>query len=192
MVRFIDNFSLGTRGSASAEYFLDDELMGKNGDSTKYAVIFMHRRHSLQPFARHFQVMHLVPESMRVVGGSLSGESGSWLDRFVIKSPDPVSNGAKDAPKSEICLSSNCPEHDRLLYWLPKLEQVRKENRLLLIEFTHVNEYLDQLKWVSEMMGHIVQERAMWYLACAVSDFYIPEDKLVSVEIANVLTHIVE
>jgi phosphopantothenoylcysteine synthetase/decarboxylase len=43
-VRFVDNFSAGTRGAASAEYFLD------NG----YAVIFMHRQKSLEPFTRHF------------------------------------------------------------------------------------------------------------------------------------------
>lgn len=43
-VRFVDNFSAGTRGSASAEYFLD---LG-------YAVIFMHRQKSLEPFTRQF------------------------------------------------------------------------------------------------------------------------------------------
>ncbi len=43
-VRFIDNFSSGKRGSTSAEYFL------KQG----YAVIFLHRRGSLEPFKRHF------------------------------------------------------------------------------------------------------------------------------------------
>ena len=43
MVRFIDNFSAGTRGSASAEYFL------QNG----YATIFLHRSSSLKPFSRH-------------------------------------------------------------------------------------------------------------------------------------------
>ena len=43
MVRFIDNFSAGTRGSSSAEYLL------KKG----YAVIFLHRASSLKPFARH-------------------------------------------------------------------------------------------------------------------------------------------
>ncbi|XP_070174764.1 phosphopantothenate--cysteine ligase-like isoform X2 [Littorina saxatilis] len=44
-VRFIDNFSSGTRGSASAEYFLDQG----------YAVIFLHRHRSLLPFHRHVQ-----------------------------------------------------------------------------------------------------------------------------------------
>lgn len=42
-VRFVDNFSSGTRGSSSAEYFL----------KSKYAVIYLHRRKSLKPFDRH-------------------------------------------------------------------------------------------------------------------------------------------
>lgn len=43
-VRFVDNFSAGTRGSISAEWFLEHD----------YAVIFMHRAKSLEPFTRHF------------------------------------------------------------------------------------------------------------------------------------------
>ncbi|VVD01485.1 unnamed protein product [Leptidea sinapis] len=43
-VRFVDNFSAGRRGAASTEYFLEHG----------YAVIFMHRQKSLEPFARHF------------------------------------------------------------------------------------------------------------------------------------------
>lgn len=43
-VRFIDNFSAGTRGSSSAEYFLEQG----------YGVIFLHRQFSLQPFTRSF------------------------------------------------------------------------------------------------------------------------------------------
>ena len=45
-VRFIDNFSAGTRGSASAEHFL----------RVDYAVIFLYRAKTLKPFERHFQV----------------------------------------------------------------------------------------------------------------------------------------
>ena len=44
-VRFVDNFSAGTRGSASTEYLL------KTG---KYAVIFLYRQMSLEPYSRHF------------------------------------------------------------------------------------------------------------------------------------------
>lgn len=43
-VRFIDNFSAGTRGATSAEYFL----------AAGYAVIFLHREFSLQPYSRHY------------------------------------------------------------------------------------------------------------------------------------------
>eukprot|EP01130_Rhizamoeba_saxonica_P004253 TRINITY_DN1744_c0_g1_i2.p1 TRINITY_DN1744_c0_g1~~TRINITY_DN1744_c0_g1_i2.p1 ORF type:complete len:297 (+),score=65.58 TRINITY_DN1744_c0_g1_i2:46-936(+) len=43
-VRYIDNFSSGTRGATSAELFL------KHG----YAVIFLNRKYSIQPFSRHF------------------------------------------------------------------------------------------------------------------------------------------
>eukprot|EP00088_Acartia_fossae_P030435 TRINITY_DN31416_c0_g1_i3.p1 TRINITY_DN31416_c0_g1~~TRINITY_DN31416_c0_g1_i3.p1 ORF type:complete len:304 (+),score=59.28 TRINITY_DN31416_c0_g1_i3:38-949(+) len=41
-VRYVDNFSLGTRGATSAEYFL------RHG----FAVIFLHRKSSLKPFSR--------------------------------------------------------------------------------------------------------------------------------------------
>ncbi|UXI17766.1 hypothetical protein NH340_JMT03709 [Sarcoptes scabiei] len=44
-VRYIDNFSAGTRGSASTEYFFD---------SGEYAIIFFYRHKSLEPFVRHF------------------------------------------------------------------------------------------------------------------------------------------
>ena len=45
-VRFIDNFSQGTRGSASTEHFLKDN---------KCSVIFLYRASTLQPFHRHFR-----------------------------------------------------------------------------------------------------------------------------------------
>lgn len=44
MVRFLDNFSAGTRGAASAEYFLEKG----------YAVIFMSRQHSQFPYTRWY------------------------------------------------------------------------------------------------------------------------------------------
>lgn len=47
-VRFIDNFSTGQRGAASAEYFLE----------RNYLVIFYHRQKSLLPFQRHFKSLY--------------------------------------------------------------------------------------------------------------------------------------
>eukprot|EP01126_Amoeba_proteus_P038920 TRINITY_DN407_c0_g2_i1.p1 TRINITY_DN407_c0_g2~~TRINITY_DN407_c0_g2_i1.p1 ORF type:complete len:346 (+),score=52.37 TRINITY_DN407_c0_g2_i1:123-1160(+) len=43
-VRYIDNFSSGNRGAASAEYFLQHD----------YSVIFLYRKRSSQPFHRRF------------------------------------------------------------------------------------------------------------------------------------------
>ena len=48
-VRFIDNFSVGTRGSASAEYFLRQD----------YAVLFLYRKRSLKPFERKLNNVNL-------------------------------------------------------------------------------------------------------------------------------------
>jgi phosphopantothenate-cysteine ligase len=43
-VRFLDNFSAGTRGATSAEYFIEQG----------YACIFLHRQWSLEPYTRHY------------------------------------------------------------------------------------------------------------------------------------------
>ncbi|ODN02853.1 hypothetical protein Ocin01_03835 [Orchesella cincta] len=42
-VRFVDNFSSGSRGAASTEYFLEEG----------YKVVFLNRQKSIQPYARH-------------------------------------------------------------------------------------------------------------------------------------------
>ncbi|CAG7831706.1 unnamed protein product [Allacma fusca] len=50
-VRFVDNFSSGTRGSTSAEFFFEHN----------YKIIFLYRQKSLQPFLRH------VPNALDVI-----------------------------------------------------------------------------------------------------------------------------
>ena len=67
-MRFIDNFSNGTRGATSAEYFLE----------AGYAVVFMHRQFSLKPYHRHYThnpthdfLDYLVPKE----DGSVSGKN---------------------------------------------------------------------------------------------------------------------
>ncbi|GFS35258.1 phosphopantothenate--cysteine ligase [Nephila pilipes] len=58
-VRFVDNFSAGTRGAASAEYFL------KAG----CAVIFMHREKTLEPFFRHINPSELFESNVSCMDG---------------------------------------------------------------------------------------------------------------------------
>uniref|UniRef100_A0A023F7M8 DNA/pantothenate metabolism flavoprotein C-terminal domain-containing protein n=1 Tax=Triatoma infestans TaxID=30076 RepID=A0A023F7M8_TRIIF len=135
-VRFIDNFSAGTRGSASAEYFL------KYG----YAVIFLHRNKSLKPFTRHF---------------------GDY-DFLDMLEEDGCQNGSIKVKSESV---------KTLFPILVDYLQAKKEDRLLLIPFTSLTEYLWYLREVSFCLK-TSGKRALLYLAAAVSDFYIPQDKL--------------
>ncbi|MCL4129123.1 UNVERIFIED_CONTAM: hypothetical protein GTU68_026130 [Idotea baltica] len=60
-VRFVDNFSAGTRGASSTEYFL----------SLGYAVVFLHREKSVQPFERHLNPELLFDSLVEEEDGSL-------------------------------------------------------------------------------------------------------------------------
>ncbi|KAI3406250.2 CAB2 [Candida oxycetoniae] len=134
-VRFIDNFSAGTRGATSAEYFLE------NG----YAVIFLHREFSLLPYSRHY-----------------SHSTNCFLDYMT------ESNG-----KIEIDPKFS----DAMLQVYRKYKQAQDSSSLLLIPYTTVNQYLYTLKLISEELK-VYGSKAVFYLAAAVSDFFIPESRM--------------
>lgn len=134
-VRFIDNFSAGTRGATSAEYFLE------NG----YAVIFLHREFSLLPYSRHY-----------------SHTTNCFLDYMT-----EVNN------KVEI----NRDFADEMLLVLRKYKAAKESNSLILIPYTTVNQYLYTLKLISEIMERL-ESKALFYLAAAVSDFFLPQSKM--------------
>lgn len=134
-VRFIDNFSAGTRGATSAEYFLE------NG----YAVIFLHREFSLLPYSRHY-----------------SHTTNCFLD-YMTDRNDKVEINPKFA--------------EEMLVVLRKYNAAKSSNSLLLIPFTTVNQYLYTLKSVSEGLQPL-ESRALFYLAAAVSDFFLPQSRM--------------
>lgn len=134
-VRFIDNFSAGTRGATSAEYFLE------NG----YAVIFLHREFSLLPYSRHY-----------------SHTTNCFLD-YMIEKDNKVEINPEFA--------------DEMLLVLRKYNDARKSNSLLLLPFTTVNQYLYTLKAVATTL-QILDSRALFYLAAAVSDFFLPSSRM--------------
>lgn len=139
----------GTRGATSAEYFL------KAG----YAVIFLHRQHSLRPFSRHY-----------------SHSLNPFLDLLAITE----SNGTQSITVS--------PNHAQSL--LPVLQAYHKaqaEGTLLSVEFQTINEYLWLLREVTESMAALGR-RGMFYLAAAVSDFFLPDDKVVSWRASRVVS----
>lgn len=49
-----------------------------------------------------------------------------------------------------------------------------------MIDFTTVRDYLFLLRRITQLMAPL-KERAMYYLAAAVSDFFIPKKRLVTV-----------
>lgn len=137
-MRFVDNFSAGTRGSASAEYFLDHD----------YAVIFMHRHKSLEPFTRHFTGQQFFD--------MLDIADNSQSSTIAIK-PDSV---------------------DVFAPVLAKYKIARETQMILYVNFTSVVDYMWLLRAACECLAAF-EERAVLYLAAAVSDFYIPEDMMV-------------
>lgn len=153
-MRFLDNFSAGTRGATSAEYFL------KNG----YAVIFLHRTHSLRPFSRHY-----------------SHSLNPFLDLLEI-APSSSPNAADG---SEIRVQSE--QALKLLPVLRAYNKAHEEGALLGIEFQTVNDYLWLLRNVGQEMQPL-QRRGMFYLAAAVSDFFLPEDRVVGFSSATMDT----
>lgn len=125
----------------------------------QYAVIFLFRHKSLEPFWRHFS----------------SDELFSHLD------VNPETNQVTGIEKI-ISIKINyyhilvCPSFQ------PKLkevisEQKKSENRLLKITFTTLSEYLFTLRELTMVLNEL-GSKAMLYLAAAVSDFYIPPENL--------------
>ncbi|PLN78534.1 DFP-domain-containing protein [Aspergillus taichungensis] len=136
-VRFIDNFSAGTRGATSAEYFLE------NG----YAVIFLHRQYSLLPYSRHY-----------------SHSTNCFLD-FLEEAPEEGPIVVRDEYQAE------------MRDVLRRYRYAKQHNRLLLLPFTTISEYLFELRTLAKIMRPL-GSNALFYLAAAVSDFFIPGDRM--------------
>lgn len=136
-VRFIDNFSAGTRGATSAEYFLE----------AGYAVLFLHRQFSLLPFSRHY-----------------SHATDCFLD-FLKEGPDGKSVVARDKDAS------------KMLQVLRKYHSARDNNMLLAIPFVSISDYLHELRSIAQLMKPL-GPNALLYLAAAVSDFFVPPDRM--------------
>ncbi|KAF2270805.1 phosphopantothenate-cysteine ligase [Lojkania enalia] len=141
-VRYIDNFSAGTRGATSAEYFLEHG----------YAVIFLHRQFSLLPYSRHY-----------------SHNTRSFLDFM------KEDNGRVVVDEQH---------QDEMLRVLRQYDEVKRAGKLLILSFITITEYLWDLREVAKLMQPL-GPRAMFYLAAAVSDFFVPHDRMVEHKIQS-------
>ncbi|ESZ93246.1 phosphopantothenate-cysteine ligase-like protein [Sclerotinia borealis F-4128] len=135
-VRFIDNFSAGTRGATSAEYFLE----------SGYAVIFLHRQFSLQPYSRHY-----------------SHATDCFLD-FLHEGPDGS-------------VVANDEYREKMLKVLGQYNAAKSKNLLLTLPFTTITDYLFILRAIAQLMRPL-GSRGLLYLAAAVSDFFVPPERM--------------
>lgn len=135
-VRFLDNFSAGTRGASSAEQFLEEG----------YGVVFFHREHSLEPFNRFF-----------------TSSGHSFLDFFSFQDGQ-----AKIKEEFKEKVSQETEKNERAI----------STGRLLKIPFTTVRDYLFLLRDISRTLAPAFGRDLLFYLAAAVSDFFIPQAKM--------------
>jgi len=152
----------GTRGATSAEYFL------KAG----YAVIFMHRQFSLQPFSRHYS--HSTNPFLDFLDIE---ETPSTTTTTTTTTPMDSEQGSP-ATTTTPRISVTPNEHDALLGVLAAYKKVHALGLLHTLTFVTVDDYLWLLRAVSKEMS-VLNRRALFYLAAAVSDFFLPRQKLV-------------
>lgn len=135
-VRFIDNFSAGTRGATSTEYFV----------SAGYAVIFLHRQFSVLPYSRHY-----------------SHTRNCFLDYL-----DTAEDGT-------VVIGKQYQKDIRSV--LSEYKKTVTENLMLFVPFTTVNQYLFTLHTISLELRPVA-DQTIFYLAAAVSDFFLPKSKI--------------
>lgn len=146
-VRFVDNFSQGTRGALSAEYFL------KHG----YAVIFLHRIRSYEPFSRY-----------------LEGQNA--LDLLELDyDDDNDGNDSGDEDRCRVIVDKKRAPGITKIVRLYK--QIKNDGLLLKVGFTTLSDYLFLLRGAAKVLSDY-GSNVMFYLAAAVSDFYIPDSEM--------------
>jgi phosphopantothenate-cysteine ligase len=119
-----------------------------------YSVIFMHRQFSLQPFSRHY-----------------SHSTNPFLDFLEIESDT-------DRPRDPPRITATPSKNDDLLEVLTAYKSVQQAGLLHTLTFVTVNDYLWLLRAVSQELSTLGRN-ALYYLAAAVSDFFLPRQKMV-------------
>ena len=140
-VRFIDNFSAGTRGATSAEYFLE----------TGYAVIFLHREFSLLPYSRHY-----------------THSTDCFLDFLDV---DP------DGAVGKVVVKQDKGGKVKIAEVLRKYQRAKDKGTLLMLPFVTIGDYLHELRELARLMRPLGRN-GLLYLAAAVSDFFVPADRM--------------
>jgi phosphopantothenate---cysteine ligase (ATP) len=181
-VRCLDNFSTGLRGAIAVEEFL------KRG----YSVIHLQREGSASPFARVLsQFLGLTQSNHGLTTDSLGrlfSVSGERTDDAIVdtvleqENDSWMTNGGNMQPgerssrsdTTDLSLRRSVVNSSALKRALLERLESQREGRLLTIPFRTVDEYLIKLKVCAETMS-MTDSIALFFLAAAVSDFYIPK-----------------
>jgi hypothetical protein len=158
-VRFVDNFSSGSRGAASAEYLL----------RAGYAVVFLHREGSLRPFDRK------IPDAARWFHDSLVASYDAngipppngldWHGNSIL---DMLQTSTANLDRPGVCAESLAGEALRTKIDLGGHFDMINRGTLLALPFTTLFQYLNLLRALCvEMSAVATPERVMVYLAAA-------------------------
>jgi phosphopantothenate-cysteine ligase len=131
----------------------------------------MHRQFSLQPFSRHYS--HSTNPFLNFLEIDAALPSSSTIDSAFPYSNDPPP--VTSTPQITVTTA----ERAKLFSVLRAYKAVHTQGTLHMVSFVSVNEYLWLLRAVSREMS-VLGRKAMYYLAAAVSDFFLPQQRLVS------------
>mmetsp|Transcript_29003 Transcript_29003/g.61546 ORF Transcript_29003/g.61546 Transcript_29003/m.61546 type:complete len:532 (+) Transcript_29003:42-1637(+) len=206
-VRFLDNFSTGSRGAYAVEEFC------KRG----YAVIHLKREGSVAPFGRilgdvlkcgkggpNFDSLGALFDcdiseeeeeedyfGVQDIEGDESGENKAPegnipIDPWMYSRDNQRDDNRDQIPKSisrsrrrgDLLLNPRLVTSPLLQSTLRTYKHIKNQGLLLTIDFRTVDEYLHKLQLCSKALN-TCGSLALVYLAAAVSDFYIPDEKKV-------------
>lgn len=139
-IRFVDNFSAGTRGSVSTEYFLE------NG----YHVLFLFRENSLQPFVHRWN---------------------KYVLDYIQESPQ---GHLEIKPEYETGIKETLKRHNKY----------KAAGKLFKVSYRTLSEYLFYLRTICTHCNGL-GSKVCFYLAAAVSDFFIPDCEMVEHKIQS-------
>lgn len=156
----------------------------------------MHRQYSLQPFSRHYS--HSTHPFLDLIDIEEPKQSTSQIPAHQINShnsghlfplltgvqspsrpstPQPGHEASTDMQGASLTLLE--PNLTPMISLLRSYKLVKAQNLLHTLTFTTVQEYLFLLRGVSMLMAKHLGRNGMYYLAAAVSDFFIPQQRMV-------------
>ena len=154
-VRYIDNFSTGTRGAAAVEQFV---RLG-------YAVIHLAREGSCPPFARH--LAHVWKGKDEAFASSPA--------QFALSSA-VMGEVQVHASEGFLCLGVQ-PASEHIRRQLARYKDAVASHRLLSVPFTTLASYTHALDAILELLAPL-SSRVLLFSAAAVSDFFVPLSSL--------------